>query len=175
MILKGKTDRMVDYQPRRKCYMSVIEGEKAPDFKLHDDQDNIVTLESYKGRKLVLYFYPKDDTPGCTAEACDLRDNFKNLDKLSVAVAGVSKDSVASHQKFKAKYDLNFPLLSDVSEEVCHTYGVMKEKSMYGKTYMGIERSTFLIDEQGMVRKAWRGVKVDGHVEEILDTIKDLK
>jgi peroxiredoxin Q/BCP len=154
--------------------MSVIEGSKAPDFNLSDDQGNMVSMADYAGKKLVLYFYPKDDTPGCTTEACDLRDNFKALDRLNVAVAGVSRDSVKSHQTFKEKYDLNFPLLSDDSQQLCDAYEVMKEKSIYGKTYIGIERSTFLIDESGIVRKVWRGVTVSGHVDEILAAIKQL-
>jgi thioredoxin-dependent peroxiredoxin len=154
--------------------MSIVEGTRAPDFKVQDDQDNWVSLDTFKGRKLVLYFYPKDDTPGCTTQACNLRDNFKDLDKLNVAVAGVSKDTIKSHQKFKAKWDLNFPLLADINEELCKAFDVIKEKSMYGRTYMGIERSTFLIDEQGLLRKIWRGVKVSGHVEEVLAAIKAL-
>lgn len=155
--------------------MTIVEGDRAPDFTLLDDQGNMVSMAHYSGRKVLLYFYPKDDTPGCTTEACDLRDNFKNLDKLNVAVLGVSRDSVESHQKFKAKYDLNFPLLSDEQEDLCGAYDVIKQQSMYGKTYMGIERSTFLIDEQGMVQKVWRKVKVSGHVEEILKALGEIK
>lgn len=155
--------------------MTIVEGDKAPDFNLLDDQGNTVSMAHYAGRKVLLYFYPKDDTPGCTTEACDLRDNFKNLGKLNVAVLGVSRDSVKSHQKFKAKYDLNYPLLSDEQEDLCKAYDVIKQQSMYGKTYMGIERSTFLIDEQGMIQKVWRKVKVSGHVEEILKALREIK
>lgn len=146
-------------------------GSKAPNFNVMDDQNNPVTLDNFKGQKLILYFYPKDDTPGCTVEACDVRDNFTNLGRLNVAVAGVSRDDVRSHQKFKEKYDLNFPLLSDADGAMCEAYGVWKEKNMYGKTYMGIERSTFLIDENGMIAKAWRGVSAKGHIEEVMKAI----
>jgi len=154
--------------------MSIVEGSKAPEFSLPDDQNNTLSMADFAGKKLVLYFYPKDDTPGCTTESCDFRDNLQNLNKLNVAVLGVSKDSVASHKKFKAKYDLNFPLLSDENEELCNAYGVMKEKSMYGKKYFGIERSTFLIDETGVVRKVWRGVSVSGHMDEVMAALKEL-
>ncbi len=154
--------------------MSIVEGSKAPEFSLPDDQNNTLSMADFAGKKLVLYFYPKDDTPGCTTESCDFRDNLQNLNKLNVAVLGVSKDSVASHKKFKAKYDLNFPLLSDEKEELCNAYDVMKEKSMYGKKYFGIERSTFLIDETGVVRKVWRGVSVTGHMDEVMAALKEL-
>jgi len=154
--------------------MTIVVGSVAPDFKLPDDQNNTVSMSDFKGKKLVLYFYPKDDTPGCTAEACDVRDNFRKLNDLSVSVLGVSRDSVESHRKFKGKFDLNFPLLSDEEGTLCEAYGVWMEKSMYGKTYMGIERSTFLIDEAGIVRKVWRGVKVTGHVDEIMEEVKKL-
>jgi thioredoxin-dependent peroxiredoxin len=154
--------------------MSVESGSKAPDFEVLDDEGNRVSLGSFSGQKLVLYFYPKDDTPGCTTEACDARDNFPKLGSLKVAVAGVSRDSVKSHQKFKQKYDLNFPLLADEDGKMCEAYGVWKEKSMYGKTYMGIDRSTFLIDENGIVLKVWRGVKATGHMDEVIAELKSL-
>jgi peroxiredoxin Q/BCP len=126
-----------------------------------------VSLKDFKGRKLVMYFYPKDDTPGCTAESCAFRDQLPAFEKLKVSVLGVSKDSPASHDKFKKKYELNFPLASDEDGAVCEAYGVWVEKSMYGKKYMGIERSTFLIDEQGKIAQIWSKVKVDGHVDEV--------
>lgn len=149
-------------------------GAKAPDFSLPADGGKPVSLKDYKGRMLVVYFYPKDDTPGCTAESCAFRDNLPKLGRLGVDVIGVSKDSVKKHDKFKAKYDLNFPLLSDEEGDMCERYGVWVEKSMYGKKYMGIERSTFLIDETGKITAIWSKVKVEGHVEEVMATIKSL-
>jgi peroxiredoxin Q/BCP len=142
-------------------------GHPAPLFKLPDDTGKITNLADFKGQHLVVYFYPKDDTPGCTVEACDFRDNFMALNRLKVAVVGVSKDSVASHQKFKEKYNLNFPLLSDEGGTMAEDYGVWIEKSMYGKTYMGIERSTFLIGPDGVIKAIWPKVKVEGHVDEV--------
>lgn len=142
-------------------------GSKAPDFKMPTDGGGQIALKDFKGRKLVLYFYPKDDTPGCTTESCAFRDNLPAFEKLKVGILGVSKDSPASHDKFKKKYELNFPLASDEDGSVCEAYGVWVEKSMYGKKYMGIERSTFLIDEQGKIMQIWNKVKVDGHVDEV--------
>ncbi|HZT51105.1 MAG TPA: thioredoxin-dependent thiol peroxidase [Stellaceae bacterium] len=154
--------------------MSVAIGEKAPDFTLPIDGGGSVTLSKLKGRKVVLYFYPKDDTSGCTAEACGFRDAFPNFRKVDAAVIGISRDSVASHDKFKKKYELPFMLASDVDGKVTERYGVWVEKSMYGRKYMGIERATFLIDEKGTVRKEWRKVKVTGHVDEVLAAVKAL-
>ncbi len=147
-------------------------GDKAPDFTLPTDGDGEITLSSLKGQKVVLYFYPKDDTPGCTKESCSFNENLTKLNKINAQVIGVSKCSVKKHDKFKAKYDLKFPLASDENSDVCERYGVFKEKSMYGKTYMGIERSTFLIDENGKIEHAWYNVKVPGHVEAVMETIK---
>ena len=148
--------------------MSELEtGNRAPAFALPADGGGTVSLADFTGRKLVIYFYPKDDTPGCTKESCEFRDQLQAFNKLNVAVVGISKDSVKSHDKFRKKYDLNFPLGSDEDGKVCAAYGVWKEKSMMGKKYMGIKRSTFLIDEQGKIAKIWRGVKVDGHVDEV--------
>ncbi len=149
----------------------IAPGARAPDFTLPasglDNGKDRVSLSEYRGRKLVLYFYPKDDTPGCTSESCGFRDALGDFDKLGIDVIGISKDSVASHEKFSKKYNLNFPLASDENGEVCEKYGVWKEKSMYGKKYMGIERSTFLIDENGNLARAWRNVKVPGHIDEV--------
>ncbi|MBI1326440.1 MAG: thioredoxin-dependent thiol peroxidase [Alphaproteobacteria bacterium] len=147
-------------------------GDKAPDFTALDEQGRKVTLSDYKGQKLVLYFYPKDDTPGCTTEACDFNDNLKKLNKLDVAVLGVSRDSAKKHLKFIEKYGLKFPLIADEEGDVCQKYDTWIQKSMYGKKYMGIERSTFLIDEKGKIITLWRKVKVEGHVDEIFDTLK---
>jgi thioredoxin-dependent peroxiredoxin len=152
--------------------MSIEIGDKAPDFTLPTDGGGKLTLSKLRGRKVVLYFYPKDDTSGCTAEACGFRDNFPKFGKLDATVIGISRDSVASHDKFKQKYDLPFSLAADEKGEVCERYGVWVEKSMYGRKYMGIERSTFLIDEKGVVRGLWRKVKVPGHVEAVLAAAK---
>jgi peroxiredoxin Q/BCP len=143
-------------------------GDKAPDFTLKNDNDEVVKLSNYKGKKVVLYFYPKDDTPGCTAEACSFRDGFSEIQKKGAALFGVSTDSVDSHKKFKEKFHLNFPLLSDADKKVVNAYGVWKEKNMYGRKYMGIERTTFIIDENGKIKKVFPKVKVDGHYDEVL-------
>jgi thioredoxin-dependent peroxiredoxin len=148
--------------------MSVELGAKAPDFTLPTDGNGEVTLAKLAGRKVVLYFYPKDDTSGCTAEACGFRDSFPDYGKTGAVVIGISKDSVASHDKFKKKHDLPFVLASDTAGEVCEKYGAWVEKSMYGRKYMGIDRSTFLIDGTGTVRGIWRKVRVPGHVSEVL-------
>lgn len=149
-------------------------GDQAPDFTLPTDGEGNITLSELKGQKVVLYFYPKDDTPGCTQESCDFRDNLSQFNALNTAIIGISKDSVAKHDKFKAKYDLTFPLASDETGDVCENYGVWVEKSMYGKRYMGIERSTFLIDEEGKFAKIWRKVKVPGHVDEVQSAAQDI-
>lgn len=150
-------------------------GSKAPDFTLPADGGNSIALSRFQGQPVVLYFYPKDDTPGCTQEACDFRDNISGLKRLKVQVIGVSKDSVKKHDKFKEKYELNFPLVSDEDGAICEKYGVWVEKSMYGKKYMGIERTTFLIDAQGKIAHIWRKVSVTDHVTEILSVLKEQK
>jgi peroxiredoxin Q/BCP len=142
-------------------------GDSVPDVTLPADDGSEVSLDDYAGRRLVLYFYPRDDTKGCTTQACDLRDNIALFNDLDVAVVGVSPDSVASHSKFRDKYDLNFPLLADEAHELAEAFGVWKEKSMYGRTYMGIERSTFVIDEAGVIVQAWRRVRPKTHVEKL--------
>ncbi len=147
-------------------------GDPAPDFSLTTDGDGVVKLSQFKGQKIVLFFYPKDDTPGCTKEACSFRDHKKDFEKINAQIIGISKCSVTKHDKFKAKYDLNFPLASDENGNVCESYGTWKEKNMYGKKYMGIERSTFLIDEDGKIMQLWRKIKVPGHVEEIAEFIQ---
>jgi peroxiredoxin Q/BCP len=153
----------------------IKEGDRAPDFTMPTDGGGKVTLSKLKGRPVVLYFYPKDDTSGCTAEACSFRDNLPKFGKVEAEVIGISRDPVASHDRFKKKYDLNFPLGSDESGEITEAYGVWVEKSMYGRKYMGIERSTFLIDAKGVIRRIWRKVKVPGHSEEVLTALKELK
>lgn len=146
-------------------------GDKAPEFTLPTLNDQTVSLKDFKGKKVVLYFYPKDNTPGCTLEACDFRDNMGRLKTAGVEVLGTSRDHLKSHQKFADKFDLSFPLLSDEQGEVCRQYDCWKEKSMFGKKYFGIERSTFLIDEKGLIQKIWRKVKVKGHVEQVLEAL----
>src|SRR6516162_2725351 len=149
-------------------------GQKAPDFTALNDLGEKVKLSDLKGKKVVLYFYPKDDTPGCTREACAFRDQHAALKKLGAAVVGISADDVESHQQFRDKYRLNFPLLADPDHEVAEKYGVWREKNMYGKKFMGIQRSTYLIDADGKVAKLWKSVKVDGHDEQVLAALKAL-
>jgi peroxiredoxin Q/BCP len=146
-------------------------GDKAPDFRLAASGGEIVSLKDLKGKKIVLYFYPKDDTSGCTKEACSFQDNRDRIKKKGAIIIGVSADSIASHEKFAQKYGLDFPLLSDEKREVIKKYGVWKEKSMYGKKYMGIERTTFVIDEKGEIQYIVPKVKVDGHVQKILGVL----
>lgn len=151
------------------------EGQAAPDFSLPATGGKKVSLSDYKGKSaVVLYFYPKDDTPGCTKEACSFRDVQAEFEEAGAAILGVSVDSVASHEKFASKHNLLFPLLADEDQEVVQAYGVWKEKSMYGKTYMGTERTTFLIDRDGIVRKIWPKVKVEGHIDEVLEAVRGL-
>lgn len=152
--------------------MSLEIGDKAPDFTLPTDGAGTVRLSDLKGQQVVLYFYPKDDTSGCTAEACQFRDLFPKFGRSDAAVIGISRDSVASHDKFKKKYKLPFTLAADEQGKVTERYGVWVQKSMYGRKYMGIERSTFLIDGKGVIRGIWRKVKVPGHAEEVLAAIK---
>lgn len=154
--------------------LTVNPGDTAPDFTMPTDGGGTVTLSGLSGRKVVLYFYPKDDTPGCTKEASGFRDTLPDFSALEAEVIGISKDTVASHDRFKAKHGLNFRLACDADGKVCEDYGVWVEKSMYGREYMGIERATFLIDGAGVVRGVWRKVKVPGHVEEVLEATRAL-
>ena len=148
-------------------------GDQAPDFTLPSNGDKTISLSDFKGEKVVLYFYPKDNTPGCTTESCDFRDNMKAFEALNAKIIGVSKCSVKKHDNFVAKQNLNFPLVSDENSDLCERYGVWKEKSMYGKKYFGISRSTFMIDSGGGLFKQWSDVKVSGHVKEVLETAKN--
>jgi peroxiredoxin Q/BCP len=154
--------------------MTIEPGDKAPAFTLPTDGGGTISLAKLRGKKVILYFYPKDDTPGCTKEACGFRDNFSKFTRAGAVVIGVSKDSVKRHDSFKAKYKLPFILAADVDGKVCEAYGTWVEKSLYGRKYMGIERTTFLIDEKGVVRQVWRKVKVPGHAEEVLAAAKAL-
>lgn len=152
--------------------MAVI-GKKAPSFSLLDSNGVKVSLNDFIGRKVVLYFYPKDNTSGCTKEACSFKDFFPDFKKLKVTVIGISPDSVDSHKKFTQKYNLPFLLLSDDKKEVVTKYNVWKEKSMYGRKYMGVERTTFIIDEEGKILRIFPKVKVDGHINEVINAIKE--
>ena len=154
--------------------MAVEEGQKAPDFDLPGDNNGRLRLGDFAGRSLVLYFYPKDDTPGCTREAAGFAEVYDQFRSAGVEVIGVSKDDAASHDRFKAKYGLPFPLASDESGTVIEAYGCWVEKSRYGRTYMGTDRSTFLIGADGTLRRVWRDVKVPGHVEEVLEAARAL-
>ncbi len=150
----------------------VNEGEEAPDFTLQADDERKVSLKDYRGKKVVLYFYPKDGTPGCTREAIEFRDIAKEFEKEGAIILGVSKDSIKSHQRFKQKHELPFTLLSDPEGKVLDLYGVWKKKSLYGRTFMGTERTTFLIDEKGIVKKIYRKVKAKGHAQVCLLDLK---
>lgn len=150
----------------------VEEGMKAPQFTLKTGDGDKVSLKDYLGKKVVLYFYPKDNTSGCTKEACDFRDAHPDFKKVNTVVFGVSADSEESHKKFAEKHDLPFTLLSDPDKKVIEKYGVWKEKSMYGKKYKGIERSTFIIDEKGKIQRVFPKVRVKGHVEKVLEELK---
>ena len=154
--------------------MSVSEGDKAPAFAMTTDGGGTVSLKDLKGQPVVLYFYPKDSTPGCTKEACAFRDLMPDFSGIDAAIIGVSKDSVKRHDNFKAKYELPFTLASDEDGSVCEAYDTWVQKKLYGREYMGIERATFLIDGKGVVRKIWRKVKVAGHAEEVLESAKSL-
>jgi peroxiredoxin Q/BCP len=147
-------------------------GDQAPDFTLPADDGSQVNLKDYRGNKVVLYFYPKDNTSGCTTQACDLRDAHPAIDARGAVVLGVSPDPLSSHEKFRDKYDLNFPLLSDEDHAVSEAYGVWKEKSMYGKKYWGVERSTFILDEDGVIQEAWRRVRPKGHAEKVQEALE---
>jgi peroxiredoxin Q/BCP len=146
-------------------------GAKAPSFTLPDQDDNKVSLSQFAGRRVIVYFYPKDDTPGCTKEACQFNDNLAAFERADVPVLGISPDKAASHQKFRSKYGLDFDLLSDPDHKVMERYGAWGEKTMYGRTTTGVIRSTFLIDEKGKVARSWYNVKADGHAAKVLEQL----
>jgi len=154
--------------------MTLEPGDVAPDFTLPTDGHGTISLAGLRGRNVILYFYPKDDTSGCTKEACAFRDALPGFAAAGSEVIGVSRDSVASHDRFKARHGLSFTLASDAEGRICRAYGTWVEKNMYGRKYMGVERSTFLIDGKGVIRRIWRKVKVPGHVEEVLAAAKNL-
>lgn len=149
-------------------------GSPAPPFTLVSDSGEEITLSDLKGSPVVLYFYPRDDTPGCTKEACSFRDASAELKELGAVVLGVSPDDVASHVKFRDKFQLNFPLLADPDHHVAEQYGAWREKNMYGKTSMGVQRSTFLIDADGLIAHVWKRVKVDGHDRQVIEAVRGL-
>lgn len=154
--------------------MALAVGDKAPAFKLINQHGKTISLSDLKGKPVVLYFYPKDDTSGCTKEACNFRDEFPKFGKIKAKIIGVSADSVESHKKFADKYKLPFNLLSDEKKEILDKYGVWQEKSMYGRKYMGIVRTTFIIDSAGKIRKIFPKVKVENHNREVMDALKEL-
>jgi peroxiredoxin Q/BCP len=154
--------------------MSVEIGDRVPDFSLPRDGGGVVGPADYRGRKLVLYFYPKDDTPGCTTEALEFTARLPEFEAAGTAVLAISKDSVKSHDRFRDKHGLSVPLLSDESGAVVEKFGLWGEKKMYGRTFMGVERATYLVDADGFVRRVWRSVKVSGHVEEVLEAARAL-
>lgn len=153
---------------------SVTTGKKVPDFTLPATGDQEISLKQLKGKNVVLYFYPKDSTPGCTTEGQNFRDLYPEFQKHDTEILGVSRDGIKAHENFKTKQDFPFELLSDKEETLCQLFDVIKEKNMYGKKVMGIERSTFLIDAKGVLRREWRKVKVKGHVDEVLEAVKEL-
>lgn len=148
------------------------EGQKAPNFKLKNQNGEVISLDSFKGKNVVLYFYPKDNTSGCTKEACNFRDEFPKFSKLDAVILGVSPDSAESHKKFAAKYKLQFDLLSDEKKDVLGKYGVWQEKSLYGKNYMGVVRTTYIINKKGIIKKIFPKVKVDDHNKEVMEALK---
>ena len=154
--------------------MSLTIGDKAPDFTIATDGGGTFSLLKMRGHNVIIYFYPKDDTPGCTKEACEFRDSLPDFSNSSSKIIGISKDTVAKHDKFKSKYELPFTLGADLEGDVCEIYGAWVEKSMYGRQYMGIERATFLVDKEGVLQGIWRKVKVKGHVEEVLGAVQNL-
>lgn len=152
----------------------MLEGKKCPKFKAECTSELNLSNEDFIGKNLVIYFYPKDSTPGCTTEGQEFRDNYKSFKKLNTDILGVSRDSIKSHENFKSKQEFPFELLSDPDEKVCKAFDVMKLKSMYGKEYIGVDRSTFLVSAKGIILKEWRSVKVKGHVEDVLSSVKNL-
>lgn len=151
-----------------------LEGKKCPDFLVESTGDKKLSNGDFEGKNLVIFFYPKDNTPGCTLEGQDFRDNYEEFKKFNAEILGISRDSIKSHENFKEKQNFPFDLLSDPDEVMCKSFDVMREKSMYGKKYIGVDRSTFLIDSKGMIVKEWRSVKVKGHVLDVLEALKNI-
>jgi peroxiredoxin Q/BCP len=170
MAAKKKAKTSAKTPPKK----GLKEGDKAPDFTLPTDGTGTVSLAALKGRPVVVYFYPRDDTPGCTKEACGFNDALPDFSRLNAEIIGISKDSETSHARFRGKYGLKFRLAADTDTKVAKAYGVWIEKSLYGRKYMGMDRATFLIGGDGRIARVWRGVKVPGHVEEVLAAAKSL-
>lgn len=171
---KSSPNRIANRIANRSAKAGLDQGDKAPDFTLPTDGSGTVSLSALKGRPVVVYFYPRDDTPGCTKEACGFNDALPDFARVKAQIIGISKDSEASHARFRAKYGLKFHLAADSDIKVAQKYGVWIEKSLYGRKYMGMDRATFLIDRDGRIARVWRGVKVPGHVEEVLAAAKTL-
>ena len=150
------------------------QGKKCPKFSAEATSEQVISNQTYKDKNVVIYFYPKDSTPGCTTEGQEFRDNYKKFKKYNTEILGVSRESIKSHENFKSKQNFPFELLSDPDEKVCKAFDVMKMKSMYGRQYMGVDRSTFIVNDQGKIIKEWRSVKVKGHVQEVLETVEKL-
>ncbi len=157
--------------------MLLIEGSKVPAFEIKTSTGKVVQTHTFneQSEPIVLYFYPRDNTPGCTQEGCDFRDNHSEFEKLGIDIYGISRDNASSHERFKQKYQFSFELIPDPDEHLCQLFGVMVDKNMYGKKVRGIERSTFLIDSQGIIQKIWRKVRIEGHVNEVLTAVRALK
>ena len=151
-----------------------LEGKKCPKFSAEATSEQVISNQTYKDKNVVIYFYPKDSTPGCTTEGQEFRDNYKKFKKYNTEILGVSRESIKSHENFKSKQNFPFELLSDPDEKVCKAFDVMKMKSMYGRQYMGVDRSTFIVNDKGKIIKEWRSVKVKGHVQEVLETVEKL-
>ena len=151
-----------------------LEGKKCPKFSAEATSEQVISNQTYKDKNVVIYFYPKDSTPGCTTEGQEFRDNYKKFKKYNTEILGVSRESIKSHENFKSKQNFPFELLSDPDEKVCKAFDVMKMKSMYGRQYMGVDRSTFIVNDQGKIIKEWRSVKVKGHVDEVLESVKNI-
>ena len=167
-----KSTKFSSVKSRKPKAVELKVGQNAPAFTLQDENGQKVSLSNFKGKKVVLYFYPKDDTPGCTKEACSFRDGIDEIRDSGAVVLGVSADSVGSHKKFSEKFDLNFPLLSDVDKKMLQAYRVWKEKSLYGRKFMGIERTTFIIDERGKIATIFPKVKVESHLDDVLSELE---
>ena len=151
-----------------------LEGKKCPKFSAEATSEQVISNQTYKDKNVVIYFYPKDSTPGCTTEGQEFRDNYKKFKKYNTEILGVSRESIKSHENFESKQNFPFELLSDPDEKVCNAFDVMKMKSMYGRQYMGVDRSTFIVNDQGKIIKEWRSVKVKRHVQEVLETVEKL-
>lgn len=172
--VKRKTTAAKRTKPEVPAAAPAINLQQLPDVEVQTTNGGRLQLSSLKGKNVVIYFYPKDDTPGCTTEGCDIRDHYPEFQNLNAVVLGVSRDDLDSHERFKAKFNFPFELVSDPDEKLCRTFGVMKEKSNYGRTYIGVDRSTFIFDKSGALRKEFRGVSVPGHIDQILEEIRRL-